>query len=36
MFFVNQRWLGGMLTNFSDHPESIDKMKKLGGQAGRS
>ena len=30
MFFVNQRWLGGMLTNFQTIRKSIDKMKKLG------
>jgi small subunit ribosomal protein S2 len=29
MFFVNQRWLGGMLTNFQTIRKSIDKMKKL-------
>jgi small subunit ribosomal protein S2 len=29
MFFVNQRWLGGMLTNFQTIRRSIDKMKKL-------
>ncbi|MCP9470653.1 MAG: 30S ribosomal protein S2 [Nitrospira sp.] len=28
-FFVNQRWLGGMLTNFQTIRRSIDKMKKL-------
>jgi len=30
MFFVNQRWLGGMLTNFQTIRKSIEKMKKLG------
>jgi small subunit ribosomal protein S2 len=29
MFFINQRWLGGMLTNFQTIRRSIDKMKKL-------
>jgi len=29
MFFVNQRWLGGMLTNFQTIRKSIDKMKKM-------
>jgi small subunit ribosomal protein S2 len=29
MFFVNQRWLGGMLTNFQTIKRSIDKLKKL-------
>ena len=29
MFFVNQRWLGGMLTNFQTIRKSIDKMKRL-------
>ena len=29
MFFVNQRWLGGMLTNFQTIRHSIDKMKKM-------
>jgi small subunit ribosomal protein S2 len=28
MFFVNQRWLGGMLTNFKTIRRSIDKLKK--------
>lgn len=28
-FFVNQRWLGGMLTNFSTIKKSIDRLKKL-------
>src|SRR6185312_15421426 len=28
MFYVNQRWLGGMLTNFQTIRRSIDKMKK--------
>ncbi len=29
MFFVNHRWLGGMLTNFSTIKQSIKKLKKL-------
>jgi small subunit ribosomal protein S2 len=29
MFFVNHRWLGGMLTNFSTVKQSIDRLKKL-------
>jgi len=29
MFYVNQRWLGGMLTNFSTVKQSIDRLKKL-------
>jgi small subunit ribosomal protein S2 len=29
MFYVNQRWLGGMLTNFQTIRRSIDKMKKM-------
>jgi len=29
MFFVNQRWLGGMLTNFQTIKRSIDKLKKF-------
>ena len=29
MFFVNQRWLGGMLTNFQTIRKSIDKLKKF-------
>ncbi|HZS12569.1 MAG TPA: 30S ribosomal protein S2, partial [Nitrospirales bacterium] len=28
-FFVNQRWLGGMLTNFQTIRKSIDKLKKF-------
>ncbi len=28
MFYVNQRWLGGMLTNFMTIRRSIDKLKK--------
>ena len=27
-FYINQRWLGGMLTNFPSTVASIDKMKK--------
>ena len=29
MFYVNQRWLGGMLTNFKTIRKSIDRLKKL-------
>ena len=29
-FFVNQRWLGGMLTNFSTIKQSIDRMNTIG------
>lgn len=29
MFFVNKRWLGGMLTNFQTIRRSIDKLKKF-------
>jgi small subunit ribosomal protein S2 len=29
MFYVNHRWLGGMLTNFSTIRKSIEKLKKL-------
>ncbi|MBW1708585.1 MAG: 30S ribosomal protein S2 [Deltaproteobacteria bacterium] len=29
MFFVNQRWLGGMLTNFQTIKQSIDRLKRL-------
>lgn len=29
MFFVNQRWLGGMLTNFQTLRRSINQLKKL-------
>lgn len=29
MFYVNQRWLGGMLTNFQTIRRSIEKLKKL-------
>ncbi len=28
-FFVNQRWLGGMLTNFKTIKQGIDKLKKI-------
>src|SRR4030067_3749574 len=28
MFFINQRWLGGMLTNFTTIRKSIDKYRK--------
>ncbi|MBE9502773.1 MAG: 30S ribosomal protein S2 [Proteobacteria bacterium] len=29
MFYVNNRWLGGMLTNFSTVKKSIDRLKEL-------
>ena len=29
MYFVNHRWLGGMLTNFSTVKQSIDRVKRL-------
>ncbi|HEX9758757.1 MAG TPA: 30S ribosomal protein S2 [Nitrospiria bacterium] len=29
MFYVTQRWLGGMLTNFETIRKSVDKLKKL-------
>lgn len=29
MFYVNHRWLGGMLTNFSTVKQSIDRLKRL-------
>ncbi len=29
MFYVNQRWLGGMLTNYETIKKSIDRLKKL-------
>lgn len=29
MFFVNQRWLGGMLTNFKTIKKSIHRLKKI-------
>ncbi|MDA8168253.1 MAG: 30S ribosomal protein S2 [Nitrospiraceae bacterium] len=28
-YFINQRWLGGMLTNFSTIRRSIDRLKKI-------
>jgi len=28
-FYVNQRWLGGMLTNFSTVKQSIDRLKRI-------
>jgi len=28
-FYVNQRWLGGMLTNFSTIKKSLDKLKEI-------
>jgi small subunit ribosomal protein S2 len=33
MFFVNQRWLGGLLTNFSTIQKSIKRLKELDGMA---
>ena len=29
MYYVNHRWLGGMLTNFSTVKQSIDRLKRL-------
>jgi small subunit ribosomal protein S2 len=29
LFYVNQRWLGGMLTNFTTVKQSIDRLKKI-------
>ena len=29
MHYVNQRWLGGMLTNFATVKQSIDRLKRL-------
>ncbi|MBW2621513.1 MAG: 30S ribosomal protein S2 [Deltaproteobacteria bacterium] len=29
MFYVNQRWLGGMMTNFQTIKQSIDRLKRL-------
>jgi small subunit ribosomal protein S2 len=29
MFYVNQRWLGGMLTNFATVKQSIERLKKF-------
>ncbi len=29
MFYVNQRWLGGMLTNFTTIRKSVDRLKKI-------
>jgi len=29
MYYVNNRWLGGMMTNFQTIKESIDRLKKL-------
>jgi small subunit ribosomal protein S2 len=34
MFYVNNRWLGGMLTNFQTIRASIDRLKKLEEQMG--
>src|ERR1043166_7037615 len=31
MFYVNQRWLGGLLTNFSTIPKSIKPLPEIGG-----
>ncbi len=33
MFYVNQRWLGGLLTNFSTIQKSIKSLKELDGMA---
>ena len=30
MFYVNQRWLGGTLTNFRTIKKNVDRLKKLG------
>jgi small subunit ribosomal protein S2 len=30
-FYVNQRWLGGMLTNFSTIRKSVEKLNNIGG-----
>jgi small subunit ribosomal protein S2 len=29
MYYVNQRWLGGMLTNFTTVKQSIDRLKRI-------
>ncbi len=29
MFYVNQRWLGGMLTNFKTIRTRVERLKKL-------
>jgi small subunit ribosomal protein S2 len=29
MYYVNQRWLGGMLTNFATVKQSIDRLKRI-------
>ncbi len=29
MFYVNHRWLGGMMTNFQTIKQSVDRMKKI-------
>ena len=29
MFYINQRWLGGMLTNFTTIRKSVDRLKKI-------
>jgi small subunit ribosomal protein S2 len=29
MFFVNHRWLGGMMTNFQTIKHSVDRLKKI-------
>lgn len=33
MYYVNQRWLGGLLTNFSTIQKSIKRLKELDGMA---
>jgi small subunit ribosomal protein S2 len=35
MYFVNQRWLGGMLTNFSTIQERVDQLVRLEDQQAR-
>jgi small subunit ribosomal protein S2 len=35
MFYVNHRWLGGMLTNFQTIKRSIDRLKKLEAMKGQ-
>ena len=34
MFYVNQRWLGGMLTNFATVKQSIERLKRLDAMVG--
>ena len=28
MYYVNERWLGGMLTNFEDYPDKNQEIKR--------